>query len=325
MIRHPPFFLEINMFSIIDGNSLGYAAQSMKPLTVDGVEVQAVFGALKMLKRLVQQYPQYPQLLWLWDGRAKFRYELYPDYKGNRKDTPEKLAIKESYHTAQPYLKRALSSLGVAQVSADDFEADDLAGYFNRKATVGGKKSLLVTGDGDWMQLVNGLTQWHDPRNQPGKTCTRATFKEVTGLDSTIQFIEQKALMGDKSDNIAGVGGIGEKTAMLIIQHYGGISGLIKAYREHGPFTKENIPPELSRARNKINQFIKSNTGDFKRNIQLMDLMSGKRDQEIQASIRVDRGQKDFELFLDLCRELRFASIIKEADVWKKAFKFEVA
>lgn len=307
-------------YQIIDGNALGYAAHSTSPLTVDGMEVQAVYQGLKMLKSAKERFPQYDKLLWLWDGRAQFRYDIFPDYKGNRTDDPEKRERKEKYQQVQPYLKRALVALGVTQVIAPDFEADDLAGYFVRRVTEQGGKAVLLTGDRDWLQLVRGNIRWYDPREKLERQCDKASFKEVTGVDTPAQFLEAKALIGDSSDNIDGVPGIGEKAAPLIMQHFGSVKGLLEHYRKHGELTKENLPAELSRYRKKLNDFCRQGRSIFVRNYRLMNLNDTQRDADIKTNARVERGQRDFDAFAQLCEELRFLSILRELHVWEQLF-----
>lgn len=319
-MSHPFFPKGIIMFSIIDGNAIGYAAQSSRVLSVDGMQTQAIFNSLKTARSLRKTFTDYPKFLWLWDGRAQFRFDLYPDYKGNRTDTPEKREMKEQYGKQKPYLEEMLTCLGVTQVIAPNYEADDLAGYFVRRAEAKNFKTRLITGDGDWLQLISTLTDWHDPRRDPGKFCNRNDFREVTGFDSTGQFLQAKALQGDTSDNITGVGGLGEKAALLIMEHYGDVRNLIKKYREHGEFTKENLPKDLSRYRKKLNDFCQQNAALFVRNYRLMNLCDATRDEDIRANIQQIKGKKDMDRFEQLCKEFRFMSILRELDSWGELF-----
>lgn len=311
----------MNGFMTVDGNSLGYAAQATTPLHANGMETQAIFQSLKMLKRARENYPEYGKILWLWDGRAQFRLDLYPDYKGNRKDTPEKVEIKEKYHTAKPYIEKALTHLGVDQVLAPDYEADDLAGYFTRKLQAGDKDVLLLTGDQDWLQLINGKTRWYDPRSNVEKHCNKAKFEEFTGVQTPAQFLECKALIGDTSDNIPGIEGIGEKASVLIMQNFGSIRNLLADYRANGPFDRDRLPNGLSRFKKKINTFCESGVRDFVRNYKLMNLNDTARDDLVRQNASVTRGKRDFEAFADLCMELSFLSITRDLKSWERTFK----
>lgn len=311
----------MNGYMLVDGNSLGYAAQATQVLTANGMETQAIYQSLKMLKRARENYPEYGKVLWLWDGCAQFRLDLWPDYKGNRKDTPEKIEIKEKYHAAKPYIQRALTHLGVDQVLAPDYEADDLAGYFTRKLQAMGKDVLLLTGDQDWLQLINGKTRWYDPRSNVEKHCNRATFEEFTGVQTTAQFLECKALIGDNSDNIPGIPGIGDKASMLIMQNFGSIKNLLADYKANGEFDKDRLPNGLSRFRKKINTFCAAGVKDFVRNYKLMNLNDTARDSLVRENASVTRGKRDFDAFSDLCMELSFLSITRDLRSWERTFK----
>ncbi len=311
----------MNGFMLVDGNSLGYAAQNTNPLHANGMETQAIFQTLKMLKKAREDYPEFGKVLWLDDGKAQFRYDLWPDYKGNRKDTPEKVEIKEKYHAAKPFILQALTHLGVDQVIASDYEADDLAGYFTRKLQAGGKDVLLLTGDQDWLQLISSKTRWFDPRSTVEKHCNRSNFKEITGVDATAQFLECKALIGDTSDNIPGIPGIGEKASILIMENFGSIKGLLTDYRANGEFDKDRLPNGLSRFKKKINDFCKSGVRDFVRNYKLMNLNDATRDEPVRQNASVVRGKRDFDAFADLCMELSFLSITRDLKSWERTFK----
>lgn len=307
---------------LIDGNAIGYAAHGTRPLKVEGVgEVQAVFQSLKMLKRTKERFPEHPQLLWLWDGKAQFRYDAYPEYKGNRRDTPEKVEMKEKYHAVQPYLEDCLKALGVSQVLAPDYEADDLAGYFVRQADLKKRKVQLVTGDGDWMQLVSPTVSWYDPRTTADKFVSFATFEKQTGFSSVGKFLMHKALMGDSSDNISSTG-IGDKGAALLINHFGGVKQMLGAYAANGAFNKENLPgDEFKFHRSKFNKFCAENgLALFKRNYKLMNLHSAAYDADMRSNAQITRSELDINEFEYLCRSLRFMSIVRELDRWVEAF-----
>lgn len=307
-------------YCIVDGNSIAYASQGTKALSVDGMEVQAIFQTLKTLRALRAEFKNFPNFLWLWDGKAQFRYDLYPEYKGNRKDTPEKRENKEKLALQKPYLEEMLTCLGVTQVVAPKYEADDLAGYFTRIAESKGKKSQLITGDGDWKQLISPLTSWHDPRNNPGKYCDHKSFSDDEGVSSVGKFIQLKALQGDSSDNISGVGGIGEKAATLILNYYGDVRTLVEAYKEYGEFTKENLPSELSRYRNKLNTFCGSNLKLFTRNYRLMNLRGTNQDVGMKSNMIITKGKKDMERFEELAKQFRFMSILRDLGSWGNLF-----
>ena len=308
-------------YLIIDGNSIGYAAHSTKPLVVDGIgEVQAVYQSLKMLKSLKQKYSEYPNILWLWDGKADFRFELYPEYKGNRSDTAEKREVKEKYHAVEDYLRKCLSLLGVVQLIAPNYEADDLAAFYCRQATKKNRKVQLITGDGDWKQLVSKNVSWCDPRTKLERFVDHTNFSQETGFDTPGKFLMHKALMGDSSDNIPSVG-IGDKGAKLLIDHFGGVKQMLQAYKKDGEFNKSNLPgDEFKFHRKRYNEFCKSGVGLFKRNYELMNLLTDKRDLDILNTVKASRSPTNIEEFEYVCRELRFMSIVREISRWEKLF-----
>lgn len=308
------------MAIITDGNSLGYASQSTKKLVANDIEVQAVFNSLRTLKSIKIQNEDYGPLIWLWDGRAQFRFDTYPEYKAQRDKDPALNEIRDNYKKVKPILEEALTFLGVNQAIAPAFEADDLAGFFVRKAEKKKAKSILITGDCDWQQLISPLTAWHDPRRNPGKYCSHETFKSVTGYDDVFKFLEGKALVGDSSDNITGIAKIGEKTAAKILEEYSSVMELIRYHREVEEFTKDNLPESLTRARNPLNKFCTSGGAVFARNYRLMNLISESRDEEIGENIQLTRGDKDINAFKALCHEHSFLSIVREIDKWNKAF-----
>ena len=310
------------MSRIIDGNSIGYAAQNTRKLTNDGMEVQAVYQSLRTLKSIRYQKSSFGDDIWLWDGIAKFRYDEYPDYKGTRDNDPKMKEMREAYKEARPILSKGLELLGVRQVTAPNFEADDVAGFLVRRAAAKNKPCLLITGDRDWLQLVqsNPSIEWHDPRKQPGRSCTFKTFKSQTGFEAATQFLEAKAIEGDKSDNIEGVMGLGPKACEAIMQTYGGVRELAKVYRAQGEFTKENIPKTLSRYRNPLNRFLKEDVKTFTRNYRLMNLLTAERDEMIKSDISVVKGKKDMTAFKEYCHDLNFLSIVREIDKWEALF-----
>lgn len=308
------------MFLVIDGNSIGLASQSTRPLKSNGIETQGIFHSIKTIKSLRNKFPEYSNVIVLWDGKAKFRYDLYPEYKANRKKNAKMVELKDKFNEARPVLQSALNYLGISQIEAPNFEADDLAGYLTRKAGKKGSKCMLITGDQDWQQLVNSITSWHDPRKSPGKFCDKASFREVTGCDSGLQFLQKKSLQGDSSDHISGVGGIGDKASQAIIDNYGGVKGLVKTHKEQGEFTKENIPEDLRQFKKKVNDFCSGGLDIFARNYKLMDLLTDKHDSYIKEDMKVTKGNLDFDSFKQLCHEYSFLSIIREFQNWKECF-----
>lgn len=303
------------MFSIaaIDGNAIGYASHSMRPLTVGGKEVQAIFGTLKSVYALKEMYPQYTPLV-LWDDRAHWRYELYPGYKERRNIDPVSVERKERYKVQVPLIKKGLSLLGVRQVRVPGAEADDLAGHLVNSLPRDGK-IMLVTGDQDWLQLVRENVVWFDPiRNH---YVDMDSFCEFTNYLDGRQFLDGKALQGDVSDCIKGVGGIGEKGAIEFLDTYGSVdkffeladSGVLpkKLPLAHARFAKNETPPKLDIPMRDA----------YLRNRMLMNLIDAKVKD---FSAHIEKSEFDEAGFRLFCEKLAFASILRQYESWVRVF-----
>ena len=207
---------------VIDGNSiLNRAYYGIRPLTTrDGLYTHAVFGFFTTLLRLREE--EKPDALCVtFDLHAPtFRHTADETYKATRKPMPEELRVQV------PVLKEALDALRIPRYELEGWEADDLIGTISRKCEAAGWSCVVVTGDKDSLQLITDQTKVKLVSTRMGQTTTkdmtRSAFREQYGFDP-IHMIDLKALMGDSSDNIPGVPGVGEKTAMDLIQKYGSI------------------------------------------------------------------------------------------------------
>lgn len=310
---------------LIDANSIGYAAHSARVLKHTSGEVQAIFFGLKMIKRALDEYstPGHTQVQVLWDSRAKWRYALHPEYKGKRDDDPVKKASRKEYKRQVPFLRKALSMLGVDQRISENEEADDLAAAIVHNNP--GKKILLVSGDQDWLALVNIHVDWYDPR-EDGKHVNQSCFVAATGFANVVQFTQAKAILGDSSDNIKGPAGLGDKAFAAIIQHWGGIPGLMKwvATLPSGKkeFDKGELPAEFNRHRMPMSVFCFGEGLDiFKRNMKLMNLLGPRhRGTEIIDKQVILKTALDEAAFTDFCHEFAFMSITKTMQQWVKTF-----
>ena len=210
---------------VIDGNSiLNRAFYGIRPLsTRDGLYTHAVFGFLTTLLRLREE--EKPDALCVtFDLHAPtFRHKAEESYKATRKPMPEELRVQV------PVMKEVLDALRVPRYELEGWEADDLIGTISRKCEAKDWDCVVVTGDKDSLQLITDHTKVKLVSTRMGQTTTKdmtpETFRDQYGFDP-IHMIDLKALMGDSSDNIPGVPGIGEKTAMDLIQKYGSIDTL---------------------------------------------------------------------------------------------------
>lgn len=224
---------------LIDGSSLIYRAFFALPnlSNNDGVMTNGVYGFLTMYKNAFDKYkPEY--VLVAFDRSSKtFRNEEYADYKANRDKTPNELSYQFGI------LKDVLDSMGVRYTDLDGFEADDIVGTYAKMAKEAGDRAVLITGDRDYLQLVDEDILVYLTKKGVSDTIeyTVEKIKEEYGVTPK-QLIDVKGLMGDKSDNIPGVDGIGEKRALTFIKKYGSIENLYDNLDEiTGKKTKENL------------------------------------------------------------------------------------
>ena len=210
---------------VIDGNSIiNRAYYGIRPLsTRDGLYTHAIFGFLTTLLRLEGE--ETPDAVCVtFDVHAPtFRHTADEAYKATRKPMPEELRMQV------PVLKEVLDALNIPRYEMEGWEADDLIGTISRKCEAAGWECVVVTGDKDSLQLITDHTKVKLVSTRMGQTTTKdmtpETFREQYGFEP-IHMIDLKALMGDSSDNIPGVPGIGEKTAMDLIRKYESIDAL---------------------------------------------------------------------------------------------------
>ena len=212
---------------VLDGNSiLNRAYYGIRPLsTREGLYTHAVYGFITTLQRLLDE--ENPEALCVTFDRREptFRHRADADYKAQRKPMPPELAMQ------LPVMKQVLSAMSVPCYELAGYEADDLIGTISRKCQAAGWDCVIVTGDKDSLQLITDRTKVKLVSTRLGQTTTKdmtpETFREQYGFDP-IHMIDLKALMGDTSDNIPGVPGVGEKTAMALVQQYGDIDALYR-------------------------------------------------------------------------------------------------
>ena len=212
---------------VLDGNSiLNRAYYGIRPLsTREGLYTHAVYGFITTLQRLLDE--ENPEALCVTFDRREptFRHRADADYKAQRKPMPPELAMQ------LPVMKQVLSAMSVPCYELAGYEADDLIGTISRKCQAAGWDCVIVTGDKDSLQLITDRTKVKLVSTRMGQTTTKdmtpETFREQYGFDP-LHMIDLKALMGDTSDNIPGVPGVGEKTAMALVQQYGDIDALYR-------------------------------------------------------------------------------------------------
>lgn len=224
---------------LIDGHSiLNRAFYGLPELTnAEGLHTNAIYGFLNILFRIVEEEkPDY--LTVAFDLHAPtFRHEMYADYKGTRKGMPQELREQV------PVMKDVLTAMGITIVSKEGYEADDLLGTLAKKSEAKGMDVTVLSGDRDLLQLASEHICIRIPKTRFGKTTIEDYFekdvKEKYQL-TPAQIIELKALMGDSSDNIPGLPGVGEKTATKILLEYGTVENAWEHVEELKPNKAKN-------------------------------------------------------------------------------------
>lgn len=216
---------------ILDGNSIvNRAFYGIHALNApDGTPTNAVYGFLAILERLLAE--QKPDAVCVsFDMKSPtFRHKAYDGYKAQRKGMPEELAVQ------MPILKETLDLMGIKRYELEGYEADDILGTVSIKCAESNWECVIVTGDKDSLQLVTEATSVCNVKTRLGHTetilYTPDVFRQEYGFEPEL-IVDLKALMGDSSDNIPGVPGVGEKTAMDLVRRYGKIENIYAKLQE---------------------------------------------------------------------------------------------
>lgn len=218
----------MNKLLLIDGNSIMNRAFYGIPdmTTNDGRHTNAIYGFLNIILKVIEE-EQATHICVAFDLKKKtFRHEMYEAYKGTRKGMPEEL------HEQMPRIKEILQAMNIRIVEQEGFEADDLIGTLSKKGEREGFAVTILSGDRDLLQLATDTVLVRIPKTKHGKTEVEDYYAknvvETYGVTPLI-FIDMKGLMGDTSDNIPGVPGIGEKTAAKLLAEYGDLDGVYAA------------------------------------------------------------------------------------------------
>ncbi len=225
----------MNKLVLIDGNSLiNRAFYATPPLSAkDGTPTNAVYAFVNMLVRIIGDIkPQY--ILVAFDRKEPtFRHQMYADYKGTRKPMPEDLRPQIDL------MKKVLDTMGISRYEQAGIEADDIIGSMAKRYK---GDTIIITGDKDSFQLVDETTSVYFTRRGITETeiYSNENFKEKTGIEP-IQIIDLKSMMGDSSDNIPGIAGVGEKTALSLVEKYGSLENLYAHVDELSGKLKEKV------------------------------------------------------------------------------------
>jgi DNA polymerase-1 len=232
---------------LIDGNSLAYRAFFALPesiATADGTPTNALYGLASMLMKIFADR-RFSAGICCWDTGGKvFRHEEYPDYKAGRAETPD------LFREQSPYFRPLVEAFGLVNTELRDFEADDVIGTLATQAAAAGREVMILTGDRDALQLVDD----HISVLATGRGVTDTVLytpeavRERYGVDPE-QMTDFRGMVGDTSDNLPGVPGIGEKGAAQLLQKYGDLEGVLAAADEQSPKRRENLIASADDAR----------------------------------------------------------------------------
>lgn len=286
---------------LIDGNSIMnrafYGIMGSKALTTkDGKFTNAIYGFLAILFKLMED--EKPEYLGVSFDLKKptARHELYEGYKANRKGMPNELAEQ------MPIIKEVLKAMNIDIIEKEGYEGDDIIGTLSRYGEQKGLEVIILSGDRDTFQLATDKVKIHIPRTKAGKTETeifdREKVKEVYGIEPK-QLIEVKGLQGDTSDNIPGVPGIGEKTALSLIQKFETIDNLYKKLETGESELKGKQKEKLEE--NKELAYLSRTLGEINTKVPIEDTLE---------ELKVEEWDK--QKVLEIFKELNFKRYIEK-------------
>jgi len=273
---------------LIDGNSYVHRAFHALPELTDthGRPVNAVYGFARMLIKVIrQERPDY--LVVCFDHpEPTFRHRMFPDYKAQRKKAPPELVQQI------PMVEELVKEMNIPSVVLGGYEADDLIGTLAVRAKERGIKVVIVTGDKDALQLVDeNVSVLNEPKNI---RFDGEKVKEYFGV-TPVQFVDFLALMGDSSDNIQGVPGIGEKTARVLIDRYKSLDG---------------IYADIDNITGHVGELLRKHKTDVYQAKQLVTIVT---DVPIASSIpELKPGPPDKTKLLDMLKDLGFKTLVRE-------------
>ncbi len=210
-------------YILIDGSGYIFRAfYALPPISrSDNLPVNAVYGFCSMLLKLLNERHNPNEIIAVIFDKARknFRNEIYPDYKANRSETPEELVPQFAY------IRKAVEAFNIASIEQANFEADDLIATYATQAEANGDKVLIYSSDKDLMQLMTPNIRIHDPLKN--RDISEEDVLKKFGVEPS-KVIEIQSLIGDSSDNIPGIRGIGQKTAAELINKYGNLETLLE-------------------------------------------------------------------------------------------------
>lgn len=290
---------------LIDGNNIlfrsyyatAYNGNTMK--NSKGFPTNAIYGLINMLNKIInEEQPEY--IMVAFDKGKTFRHEKYVDYKGGRGQTPEELKLQF------PVAKKIVESLGITYYEADNYEADDIIGTFAKKTEEDPEfVSTIISSDKDLLQLITDETDVKLLKPFGYIRMTHEEFLNIYGIEPN-RMVDLKALMGDSSDNIPGVRGIGEKTALNLLKEYDSLDGIY-----------DNIDSIKGKLKEKLES-------DKEEAYMSYDLATIYKNVPIDTDFeKIKYRGIDALSYIELLQELEFYSLIKKLNLKKETLKKE--
>lgn len=282
---------------LIDGNNLlfrsyyatAYSGNIMR--NSKGFPTNGLYGLINMLNKIVnEEQPNYVMVAF--DKGKTFRHDKYPDYKGGRNATPDDLKVQF------PLAKEIVKALGMTPLEIDNYEADDIIGTFVEKAEQDDAfYSVIVSSDKDLLQLISDETEVKLLKQVGNIRMTKENFIDTYGILPE-RMIDLKALMGDSSDNISGVKGIGEKTALTLLKEYSTLDGIYNNIDNIKGKVKEKLVADKDNA------------------YESYDLVTICRNVPINTDFELIKYRGiDALKYIEILEELEFYSLIKKIDL----------
>ncbi len=287
----------MDKFVIIDGNSLINRAFYALPVLSNskGEFSNGVYGFVNILIKVIFEIkPKYIAVA-LDYGKKTFRNNMYREYKAKRRPTPPELIMQF------PILKKMLNAMNIKYLEKEGFEADDIIGTLSKSFET---RNIIVTGDRDSLQLISNKTEvWLTKKGiTEVKNMNKETFKEEYGIDVS-QFVDLKALMGDPSDNIPGVTGVGEKTALELIKSY---------------FSLDGVYDNVDKIKGKLQEKVRDS-----KDMAYLSKELSKIKTDVELDVKLDDFLYDFpfnEQVHALFEEYEFNSLLKRNDLFKEEY-----
>jgi len=293
---------------LIDGNNLlfrsffatAYNGNLMR--NSKGFPTNAIFGFINMLHKIIdEEKPEY--LMVAFDKGKTFRHEKYDVYKGKRDETPNELKLQF------PVSRRLCDAMGIKYFEIDNYEADDIIGTFANVIDKSDEyEGLIISSDKDLLQLISDKNKVKLLKTKDYIMMDKAEFKNTYGLDDPKKMVDIKSLMGDASDNIPGVKGIGEKTALSLLQKYGSLDGVYENINNVSGKTKEKLEND------KDNAYLS------------YEIATIYREVPIDTNIDNIKYLGNNDDYVNILNELEFYSMLKKVETKKveKEFSYKI-